>query len=98
MFDISFSELCLVLIVAAVLFSPHDILITAKNSAYYLRKIKKWYEEYSAYLYKELDLYHQKDVVRYIPDQNGIMREVYDLSSMQPNITSKKKKTENSHD
>jgi len=96
MFDISFSELCLVLIVALALFGPHDILVAAKNSAYYLKKIKKWYEGYRNYLYKELDLYSQKNVVRYITDQDGVMREIYDLSSMQPSI--KPEKPEKKHD
>lgn len=88
MFDIAFSELVLVFIVAAALFSPNDIFITAKNASYYMKKIKKWWIEYSSYLYQELELYNQKDIARYIKDQDGIMREAYDLSIIKPNIIS----------
>jgi Sec-independent protein translocase protein TatA len=86
MFDIAFSELVLVLIVAAAIFSPKDIFIVAKNSSYYIKKLKGLWEDYWHYLSEEMELYSQKDVIRYIEDKDGIMREAYDLSSIQPNI------------
>lgn len=56
MFDIAFSELCLVMIIASILFSPQDILIATKNTHYYLRKANHYYKKYIDYLYKELEL------------------------------------------
>lgn len=89
MFDIAFSELVLVFIVAAAIFSPKDIFIVAKNLSYYVKKAKKMWEDYCSYLHEEMELYSQKDVIRYIEDTNGVMREAYDLSSIQPNIIKK---------
>lgn len=86
MFDIGFSEVCLIGIMSMALFTPNDMVKILRQAHKYLINVKQHYNQYKDYLYKELMLDPEHQIIDYITDQEGNLREVYDLSNIAPNI------------
>lgn len=91
MFDISFAELLVVLLVGLLVLGPKDMLKSAKAMKRVWRDIKSYYTEFVEYLSRELD---NDDFVKIIYDQDGNPQKVYDIEKLKPYLheTPKKKK------
>lgn len=80
-FNISFSEILLVLLVAILAFKPSELIDLAKTISGLATSFKKTYHEFIEYLRRELG---EEDVVKVIFDEDGVPHKAYDLSKLEP--------------
>jgi Sec-independent protein translocase protein TatA len=82
MFNIAFSEICTVCVVGLSLLGPKESTIFLRNLIKSFGTIRARYEDYIAYLYKELELHEIEETVDYKTD----IHQQIDMELIKPNI------------
>ena len=90
MFDISFGELIIVLLVGLLVLGPREMLRCLKTLKSIWADIKGYYNEFTQYLSRELD---NDDFVKIVYDPEGNPQKVYDIDKLKPYLHTKKPKT-----
>ncbi len=91
MFDIAFSELCLVVLVALLLIGPKDLPVVLRTLARWLKEIKSIARDFRRALASLVDedetiteiRRELRDHARYIEDEEGRLQRIYDISDLQ---------------
>lgn len=91
MFNVSFSEILLVLLVAILAFKPHELIDLVKSIRSITASLKKSYQNFIDYLHRELG---EEEVVKVVFDENGVPHRAYDLSKLEPYLKSTAKAQE----
>jgi|GEM_PF-2000910 len=97
MFGISFSELIIVLIVAAVVVRPKDlpyIINICKNIYRQFRKFKKEFFSYYQEFHDDIVMEEESEKKQYVLDDKGVPQIAYDISDLKEKSMTKKTDTE----
>ena len=97
MFGISFSELCIVIVVALILLRPKDLPYIVKVIKSIHKKFNKLKNEFLTY-YNEFheEITESKDDIEgsnYILDDNGVLQRAYDISDFKKKSVVRRKRT-----
>lgn len=95
MFDLSFSEIGLVGVIALMLLGPKEMIVFIKSIRDFFASIRQYYKSYLNYLNKAInEVEEETKLVDVILDQDGNYQKVYDLSKVMPQIKDPKASNE----
>lgn len=95
MFDLSFSEIGLVGVIALMVLGPKEMIVFIKSIRDFFASIRQYYNKYLNYLNKAInEVEEETKLVDVIIDQDGNYQKVYDLSKVMPQIKDHKASNE----